>query len=68
MSQSTVALPLCSSCNRPVKPGERATKFYCPDCHEVLMWRGEERRKLFAREKVVHHGLEGPEDVTPGAI
>ncbi len=60
MSQSTISLPLCSSCNRPVKPGERATKFYCPNCHQVLIWRCEKCRKFSRRYKCSNCGFEGP--------
>jgi hypothetical protein len=60
MSQSTISLPLCSSCNRPVKPAERATKFYCPNCHETLIWRCEKCRKFSRRYKCVNCGFEGP--------
>ena len=60
MSQSTISLPLCTSCNRPVKPGERATKFYCPNCHQVLIWRCEKCRKFSRRYKCSNCGFEGP--------
>ena len=60
MSQTTVTLPLCSSCNRPVKPAERATKFHCPNCHETLVWRCEKCRKFSRPYKCVNCGFEGP--------
>lgn len=60
MSQATVSLPLCSSCNRPVKPAERATKFNCPSCHEKLIWRCEKCRKFSRRYKCSNCGFEGP--------
>jgi len=43
-----------------VKPGERASKFYCPNCHEVLIWRCEKCRKFSRRYKCVNCGFEGP--------
>ena len=60
MSQSTVTLPLCSSCNRPIKPAERAAKFHCPNCHETLLWRCEKCRKFSRRYKCVNCSFEGP--------
>jgi predicted RNA-binding Zn-ribbon protein involved in translation (DUF1610 family) len=60
MAQTTVTLPLCNSCNKPVKPGERATKFYCPNCHEVLIWRCEKCRKFSRPYKCQNCGFEGP--------
>jgi Zn-ribbon RNA-binding protein len=60
MSQSTVTLPLCTSCNRPVKPAERAAKFNCPDCNVQLIWRCEKCRKFSRRYKCQNCGFEGP--------
>jgi len=33
--------PVCTSCNRPVKPGEKATAFPCPSCgrYEIVRCR-----------------------------
>lgn len=60
MAQASTTLPLCTSCNKPVKPGERATKFLCPNCHEALIWRGEKCRKFSRPYKCPNCGFEGP--------
>jgi predicted RNA-binding Zn-ribbon protein involved in translation (DUF1610 family) len=60
MSTTTISLPLCASCSRPVKPGERAVKFLCPNCHQVLIWRCEKCRKFSRRYKCSDCGFEGP--------
>ncbi|HEY4673615.1 MAG: zinc finger domain-containing protein [Thaumarchaeota archaeon] len=59
MSQ-TQTLPVCSSCNKPVLPGEKAVKFYCPECGESLMWRCEKCRKFSREYKCVNCGFQGP--------
>ncbi len=51
---------MCNSCNRPVKPAERATHFNCPNCHETLIWRCEKCRKFSRHYKCVNCGFEGP--------
>ncbi len=60
MDQESITLPLCTSCNRPVMPGERAVKFYCPNCHEVLIWRCQKCRKFTRKYKCSNCGFEGP--------
>jgi Zn-ribbon RNA-binding protein len=60
MSQTTVSLPICNSCNRPVKPAERAVKFYCPNCHETIIWRSEKCRKFSRHYKCTNCAFEGP--------
>jgi Zn-ribbon RNA-binding protein len=60
MSQGTVTLPLCNSCNRPIKPAERAVHFNCPNCHETVIWRSEKCRKFSRRYKCLNCGFEGP--------
>ncbi len=57
---SQVKLPKCSSCNRPISVGEKAVKFYCPNCGLVQIWRCEKCR-MFARVyKCINCGFEGP--------
>ncbi|MCP8321683.1 MAG: DUF1610 domain-containing protein, partial [archaeon] len=41
-----ISLPICTSCNRPIMPGEKAVKFYCSNCGQVLIWRCERCRKF----------------------
>jgi Zn-ribbon RNA-binding protein len=60
MAQESITLPLCTSCNRPVTPGERAVNFPCPNCHEVLIWRCQKCRKFTRRYKCSNCGFEGP--------
>lgn len=60
MSQGTVTLPLCNSCNRPIKPAERAVHFNCPNCHETVIWRSEKCRTFSRHYKCVNCGFEGP--------
>ncbi|TLY04917.1 MAG: DUF1610 domain-containing protein [Thaumarchaeota archaeon] len=44
----------------PVTPGEKAVKFSCPNCHEVLIWRCQKCRKFTRRYKCSNCGFEGP--------
>ncbi|PSN89520.1 RNA-binding protein, partial [Candidatus Marsarchaeota G1 archaeon OSP_C] len=34
-----VALPICTSCRTPIILGEKGTKFLCPKCGVVVIWR-----------------------------
>ncbi|MBI2183925.1 MAG: DUF1610 domain-containing protein [Thaumarchaeota archaeon] len=60
MSQGQLQFPACTSCNRPITPGEKAVKFYCPECGEVLIWRCEKCRKFSRSFKCINCGFEGP--------
>ncbi|MDA4127988.1 MAG: zinc finger domain-containing protein [Thaumarchaeota archaeon] len=60
MSQQSISLPSCVSCNRPIMPGERAAKFDCPNCHEVLLWRCQKCRKFSRAYACVNCAFEGP--------
>ncbi|MGI0080062.1 MAG: zinc finger domain-containing protein [Nitrososphaerales archaeon] len=55
-----IQLPVCTSCNRPIMPGEHAVKFYCPNCGEVLIWRNEKCRRFSRPYKCVNCSYEGP--------
>ncbi|MER3601265.1 MAG: RNA-binding protein [Nitrososphaerota archaeon] len=57
---SQLALPLCTSCNRPIRPKSLAIKFYCPNCKQVLIWRCEVCRKLMRTYKCINCLFEGP--------
>jgi hypothetical protein len=41
-------------------PAEKASKFYCPNCHQVFVWRCEKCRKFSRRYKCINCGFEGP--------
>ncbi|MEM0240786.1 MAG: zinc finger domain-containing protein [Candidatus Nezhaarchaeales archaeon] len=53
-------LPLCSSCKRPITPGTKGTKFYCPNCGESLFWRCWYCRKHAKPYKCPKCGFQGP--------
>ncbi|MCS7105360.1 MAG: zinc finger domain-containing protein [Thermofilaceae archaeon] len=42
---STLTVPICTSCRRPISPFTRGVRFRCPNCGEVEMWRCEKCRK-----------------------
>ena len=44
----------------PIMPGEAASKFHCPSCSQVFVWRCEKCRKFSRRYKCVNCGFEGP--------
>ncbi len=52
--------PICSSCGRVIPPGEKAVKFYCPNCGAVLIWRCKKCRDLAIPYKCPNCGFEGP--------
>lgn len=53
-------LPICNSCHRPITPKEEYTKFYCPDCGKILIWRSEKCRVFARTYKCENCGFEGP--------
>jgi predicted RNA-binding Zn-ribbon protein involved in translation (DUF1610 family) len=55
-----LSLPSCTSCNRPIMPGENAVKFFCPNCGQVLIWRCEKDRKFSREYKCINCGFIGP--------
>jgi LSD1 subclass zinc finger protein len=60
LSQKSIALPVCTSCNRPIMPSEAASKFHCPNCQQVFVWRCEKCRKFSREYKCVNCSFEGP--------
>ncbi|MCW3976148.1 MAG: zinc finger domain-containing protein [Candidatus Bathyarchaeota archaeon] len=55
-----VKMPLCNWCGRIITPGDKAVKFNCPNCGEVVIWRCEKCR-LFGRPyKCPKCGVGGP--------
>ncbi|MCP8307260.1 MAG: DUF1610 domain-containing protein [archaeon] len=55
-----ISLPICTSCNRPIMPGEKAVKFYCSNCGQVLIWRCERCRKFSREYKCINCAFIGP--------
>ncbi len=53
-------LPVCSSCGKTIPPYERAARFLCPNCGEVVIWRCERCRRLANTYKCPKCGFEGP--------
>ncbi|MEE8114379.1 MAG: zinc finger domain-containing protein, partial [Nitrososphaerales archaeon] len=49
-------LPTCSSCNRPILPGEKAVRFACPECGEITIWRCEKCRQFSRSYKCINCG------------
>ncbi|MAH22011.1 MAG: RNA-binding protein [Thaumarchaeota archaeon] len=60
MSQKQVQLPLCTSCNRPIMPGEKAAKFSCPQCGGLVIWRCEKCRTFARLYRCINCSFEGP--------
>src|SRR5439155_18837476 len=60
MSENSFAFPHCTSCNRPILPRSKSSRFYCPNCHQVLIWRDELCRQFSRRYKCANCGFEGP--------
>ncbi|RJS91457.1 DUF1610 domain-containing protein [Candidatus Bathyarchaeota archaeon] len=53
-------MPICTSCNRIIPPGTDATKFPCPNCGQITIWRCQKCR-LFGRQyKCPNCGFTGP--------
>jgi len=46
-------LPVCSSCNRPIMPGDKALRFNCPECGDILIWRCEKCRKFSRKYRCI---------------
>ena len=47
MSESeTIVTPICSCCNKIIKPTENAIRFNCPQCGDVVIWRCEKCKKF----------------------
>jgi len=42
---STISLPTCSCCNRPIMPNDKCVKLNCPECGVDLIWRCESCRE-----------------------
>ena len=60
MSEKMYKPPVCSSCGKVITTFEKATKFYCPNCGEVLIWRCEKCRKFARPYTCPKCGFTGP--------
>ncbi|RLG72327.1 MAG: RNA-binding protein [Methanobacteriota archaeon] len=54
------APPLCTSCAKQIPPGDHSTKFRCPGCREVVIWRCEECRRFSNTYVCPKCGYQGP--------
>ncbi|MFZ0183386.1 MAG: zinc finger domain-containing protein [Nitrosotalea sp.] len=57
---STIGLPVCTSCHRPIMPRDMCVKFNCPDCGSLLLWRCESCREAARVYKCSSCTFEGP--------
>ncbi|NIU38717.1 DUF1610 domain-containing protein [Candidatus Bathyarchaeota archaeon] len=53
-------MPTCTSCNRTIPPEEEATKFSCPNCGEIVIWRCSKCRKFGRPYRCPKCGFTGP--------
>jgi len=51
---------ICSSCKKPIVPGEKAVSFRCPNCGAVMFWRCQKCRSMVIIYKCPNCGFEGP--------
>ncbi|UCH31083.1 MAG: DUF1610 domain-containing protein [Candidatus Bathyarchaeota archaeon] len=59
-SPRTIQTPICTSCNRTMPPVEKATRFDCPNCGEITIWRCQKCRKFGRQYKCPKCGFTGP--------
>lgn len=52
--------PICSSCHRPMKPGEVGVAFPCPNCGQVIIRRCKSCRRASVPYRCPNCGFEGP--------
>jgi len=53
-------MPVCSSCNREIGPGQPAVHFMCPSCGQEEIWRCAECRRLSVSYRCSRCGFAGP--------
>ncbi|MBS7658459.1 DUF1610 domain-containing protein [Candidatus Bathyarchaeota archaeon] len=53
-------MPKCNWCGRLILPGEAATKFPCPSCGEIIIWRCKKCRGFGRPYKCPKCGFIGP--------
>ena len=54
------SMPMCTSCHKIISPSTEATKFQCPSCGEITIWRDGRCRKFGRPYKCPKCGFEGP--------
>ncbi|UCB59975.1 MAG: DUF1610 domain-containing protein [Candidatus Bathyarchaeota archaeon] len=57
---TTLQTPVCTSCNRTIPPGEKATKLLCPNCGEIIIWRCQKCRRFGRQYKCPKCTFMGP--------
>ncbi|MBS7643703.1 DUF1610 domain-containing protein [Candidatus Bathyarchaeota archaeon] len=55
-----VKMPTCNWCGHMIITGERAVKFACPGCGEVIIWRCWKCRQFGRPYKCPKCGFMGP--------
>jgi len=58
--QTTTTMPTCTSCHRIIAPTTEATKFPCPNCGEIIIWRCSKCRKFGRPYRCPKCGFTGP--------
>jgi len=56
----SVAMPACTSCHRLIPPGMESTKFLCPSCGEIQIWRCARCRNFARSYRCPKCGFTGP--------
>ncbi|MFQ6073959.1 MAG: zinc finger domain-containing protein [Candidatus Bathyarchaeia archaeon] len=56
----TVAMPICTSCHRIIARGTEPTKFPCPNCGEIVIWRCSRCRKFGRPYRCPKCSFQGP--------
>ncbi|UCE96360.1 MAG: DUF1610 domain-containing protein [Candidatus Bathyarchaeota archaeon] len=57
---TVIQTPICTSCNRTIPPGAEATRFDCPNCGEIIIWRCQKCRQFGRKYKCPKCGFMGP--------
>ncbi len=58
--EASVTMPTCTSCSRIIPPGVEATKFPCPSCGEITIWRCSRCRNFGRAYRCPKCGFTGP--------
>ncbi|MEA2090452.1 MAG: zinc finger domain-containing protein [Thermoproteota archaeon] len=53
-------IPICTSCHHTIPPNTKATKFQCPKCGEITIWRCQKCRKFGHQYRCQKCGFQGP--------
>ncbi len=53
-------VPKCTSCGKLIVPWEKAVRFVCPNCGEVIIWRCASCRKMGVEYRCPKCGFVGP--------